>query len=95
MTCSESPEGISYPLFADDGVVWKAGSNLTEVLLEMQESLNRVEEWSHSWGLTVSPKKTKAMIVARKRKIHPSKLEITGKRNRIYNLIQVFGCNIG
>ena len=73
-----SPEGISYSLFADGGAMWKAGSNFTEVLLEIQKSLNRDEEWSHRWGVE-SPGKTKAMIFTRKRKIYPQNLKLQGK----------------
>ena len=44
------------------------------------KSLNRVEEWSHHWGLAVSPEKTKAMIfIMKKKKIYRQNLKLHGQ----------------
>jgi hypothetical protein len=55
---------------------------LPQLLTTIQEALHAVEQWSHRWGLQLSPSKTKAMVFTHKRKftrtdliIHQSPIE--------------------
>jgi len=70
------PHAISYSLYAEDGALWVSGPELPQLLFTVQEALCAVEQWSHTWGLQLSPSKTKAMIFTQRRKFPRSDLYI-------------------
>lgn len=63
------PKNVSNSLYADDGALWASGPDLPQLTTTIQEALLALEEWSHSWGLQLSPSKTKAMMFTGKRKV--------------------------
>ena len=42
--------GIGRSLFADDGSLWKRGSNKNYIVKKIQEAINQVEDWGKRWG---------------------------------------------
>uniref|UniRef100_A0A3B5QKI5 Reverse transcriptase domain-containing protein n=1 Tax=Xiphophorus maculatus TaxID=8083 RepID=A0A3B5QKI5_XIPMA len=46
-------------LFADDGLIWKRGRNITFLNDKMQEALGKVEDWALEWGFRISSSKSK------------------------------------
>ena len=55
-------ENVNSSLYADDGALWTTSASLPEAVSCLQIALDRIAEWSHSWGLSVSPTKTNAII---------------------------------
>lgn len=64
------PVPISCSLYADDGAMWIVGQDVQTCANTMQIALRTLEEWSHLWGLHISPLKGKtvAMVFSRKRR---------------------------
>ena len=56
------PENVNSSLYADDGALWTTSASLPEAVSRLQLALDRITEWSHTWGLSVSPTKTNAII---------------------------------
>ena len=73
-------ENINSPvetsLFADDGALWIVSDELDEALSTIQDALDEIADWSHSWGLQMSPSKTYAMITTLRKTRTPSTLHI-------------------
>ena len=44
----------------------------------MQDARKSLENWSHTWGLHISPEKTAAMLFTRKRNSQEPPLLLTG-----------------
>lgn len=55
-------------IFADDVVLFMRSKSLKTLQKKMQETLDKLEVWTHKTGFTFSLTKTKAMIFTRKRK---------------------------
>ena len=56
------PENVNNSLYADDGALWTTSASLPEAVSRLQIALDRIAEWSHTWGLSVSPTKINAII---------------------------------
>ena len=61
-------------LFADDTVFYVTVEDPQIASNELNEDMQAVSEWSREWLLTFNPKKTKEMIISKKRRnaIHPN-----------------------
>lgn len=53
--------------FADDFVIFSKGKNISEILENLKTSFGNVKRWLSSLGLSLSIKKTQAIIFTRKR----------------------------
>ena len=76
---SEVSSVVSTSLFADDGALWIVSDDLTEALKEMQDALDIVTEWSHTWGLQISHAKTNALIITKRNTRSPVQLKLEDK----------------
>ena len=65
-------------IYADDGSLWRAGSNLKQVNKELQKQLDDVVAWCDCWGFKISEAKTVGVVFTRKR-YQNVKLKIHGK----------------
>uniref|UniRef100_A0A2P2HYD1 RNA-directed DNA polymerase from mobile element jockey-like n=1 Tax=Hirondellea gigas TaxID=1518452 RepID=A0A2P2HYD1_9CRUS len=74
-----SPDGLNYSLYADDGAMWTTSAELPEAIETIQSALQKIEEWSHQWGFQISPSKTKAIIFSRKRNNNALPLQLLNK----------------
>lgn len=45
---------IGRSLYADDGVIWKRGCNVSYVTSVIQTAVNEVEKWANKWGFWLS-----------------------------------------
>ena len=69
--------GIQYSLYADDCAIWVSGHSLLECTTVMQSALDSIVIWSNMWGLSLTAKKTKAMLFTRRR-VTPLELFLSG-----------------
>lgn len=53
---------IEVALFAEDGVVWKRGRNVEEVVSKMKQAISNVERWTFDWGFRFSADKSKTVF---------------------------------
>lgn len=61
------PQGVESSLYADDGAIWTTSDSLIEAITTLQSAIIKIEEWTHTWGLTISPAKTTALIFTNRR----------------------------
>ena len=61
---------VEMSLYADDTALWIVGQDIDKCGQIIQEAIESLEQWSHIWGLLISPSKTVAMIFTRKRKFN-------------------------
>ncbi len=59
--------GISTGLYADDGIMWKRGRNISFNMDKIQEAIEVVGKWSLEWGFRFSISKTCYQIFTRKK----------------------------
>ena len=69
-------QNIETSLYADDGAMWIVSEDLTKAIATMQDALNKISIWSHTWGLKISSNKTIAMITTFKHTRNPIPLSI-------------------
>lgn len=62
-------QDIGCALYADDGVIWKRGRNVRQVITGMQAAIKKVEEWTIRWRFKMSTSKSSCMYFTRKRVI--------------------------
>jgi ribonuclease HI len=67
---------IQYSIYADDVAVWAGGSSEGMVNRKIQRNLLLLEEWCNKWGFQISPQKTQALMVTRKRLLLKDELYI-------------------
>ena len=65
------PPGINYSLFADDCALWASGSDPATTVALLQSSLDAVHTYTTTWGLSLSPAKSKAMYFSHSRSLPP------------------------
>lgn len=70
------PDQVRTSLYADDGALWIVHDDLIPALNLMQAALDTVGSWSHTWGLTMSPAKTSALIFTRRHYDSPPSLHL-------------------
>ena len=56
------PRHVSNTPHADDLAVWRASEYTTSSAYRIQETVNKVEQWTHDWGLQISEVKTQATV---------------------------------
>ena len=66
MICLGDVPGVWRSLYPDDGALWVVGQDANCCGKIMQEAIYSLEQWSHTWGLHISPEKTVAMLFNRK-----------------------------
>ncbi len=49
---------INKALYADDGVLWKRGRNVTYIVQNIQKAIESIERWSLEWGFKFSISKS-------------------------------------
>ena len=65
-TCANMHDSI----IADESAAWKAGKNIALLCSDMQQHLDKVVEWSSTWGFTLSKTKSTAVLFT-----HDTRLE--------------------
>ena len=59
-------------LFADDLTIWRAGTNIHQITLHLQEDINTIMSWCNKWGFVINSNKTIGIIFSNKKKVaHP------------------------
>ena len=48
--------------FADDGAIWKSGTNLKYLQNKIQQDLDNINKRCSTWGVLLSPNKTVCII---------------------------------
>ena len=56
------PRHVSNILHADYLAVWSASEYTTSFAYRIQETVNKVEQWTNDWGLQISEVKTQATV---------------------------------
>ena len=49
-------------IYTDDSAAWKSGKNIALLCSHMQQHLNKVVEWSSTWGFALSKTKSTAVL---------------------------------
>jgi len=70
--------GIITGLYADDGIMWKRGRNISYNMDKIQEAIEVVEKWSLEWGFKFSVSKTCYKIFTRKKIKENKMLQLYG-----------------
>ena len=80
--------------YADDINVIGTGIDETTVANNIQNSLNRLEQWATKNSLAFNPSKTKAMLITRRRKVKHPKIFIQGKEVEYVKEFKYLGVTI-
>jgi hypothetical protein len=70
-------------LYADDVILYYAGSSKDDIQRVLQDDLNRIADWSNLNGLTISVVKTKSMLIYPSRAENPGTLEVSSNAEPI------------
>ncbi|KAK7899409.1 hypothetical protein WMY93_020262 [Mugilogobius chulae] len=70
---------VGKSLFADDGALWKRGRHLEHMKVQMQEAINKVEQWGYDWGFKFSIEKTNTVLFTKKRRVPDVSLQLYGR----------------
>ena len=70
---------INSALYADDGIIWMRGRNVTHVIRNITSAIQEVERWSFEWGFKLSVNKSCYMIITNKRKVNNVNLTLYGQ----------------
>ena len=70
---------IEYALYADDGLMILRTNDLEEGLENMQLDIQKIEEWSDTWGLNFSVEKTKCTIFTKRPVNNPTVLRMSNQ----------------
>ena len=76
-------KSVELSQFADNGALWITGQDLQNCREVMQDAMKSLENWSHTWGLHISPEKTAVMFFRRKTNPQESPLLLTGLRGEL------------
>lgn len=66
------PRGVKPLLFADDLAILYRSESIQDIQLKLQETLNRIKQWSNTIGIQFSTEKSKCLHFNRKRNTPPS-----------------------
>ncbi|MFI5407427.1 MAG: RNA-directed DNA polymerase, partial [Nitrososphaerales archaeon] len=81
----------SQALFADDGNIWRSGTNLKQITHHMQQDLHTIENWSTKWGFILNPGKTTGILFSRQHSQEPIHLSIKNKTINIESKFKFLG----
>lgn len=89
---SKIPKQVKSSQFADDSAIWLTGPNLKKLTTTLQKTLNSIEQWTQTWGFTLSSQKTIGVVfrTARTQKAYPF-LKINDKQIQIQNTAKFLG----
>lgn len=62
--------------FADDGTVWRTGSDVKMLAEEIEKDLKKIAEWTKKWRMKINVEKTEYCIFSRKIEERDTELEI-------------------
>ena len=71
-----SNSNVTCDLFADDSSLHTCSPNISQIVSDLQESLNDVSEWSTDNHMVLHPQKTKSMLIATRQKHQRAPLEL-------------------
>jgi len=73
----EATNGVKLSLYAGDSATWKTGSNLKEIIKEVQRYLDRLAMFFEQWGFKLSSGKTVAIVFTRNKNCRADDINLT------------------
>ena len=83
-----------YSLYADDNAMWTTCTTVQEGLVDMQAAIDRVLDWCHKWGFSLTVKKSKAVIFSRSRKFPNTSLLLNKHNIEYVSKIKILGVTL-
>ncbi|KAL1448304.1 hypothetical protein WDU94_005687 [Cyamophila willieti] len=93
-TCDISqvmPPGVMHGMFVDDLVVYVRDSNMNVIQSKLQNTLDKLSQWSHTNGLSFSPEKTFGVVFSRRYKIDEPRLLFQDEEIKFQGITRYLG----
>ena len=78
ITTAITPQ-VDHTLHADDFAIWSAAEHVTTAKVRVQETVNRVLQWTKDWGLNINQTKTTVMKFSLKTKEKDVTVQLNGQ----------------